>query len=218
MPFVRINIGDESTILGTYIDGTLVTEVNSLAKGLGGEVNGSVFKQTVTIDGKTIVYNINYVLNGKGKASDGSTYYFNNGNIYVDVLATVEQIGGTATWESDSGNSRIKTLTIKGTGNDTTGNGNIVNSRDELFALSPDEILARLIYQENQDYTGGQQNAIAWSIVNRIFSSKILHMERTQHFTMLLQLKMDMNLFIMMMEISIMLIIQMLIQMGGKML
>jgi hypothetical protein len=67
MPLVRINIGDESTILGTYIDGTLVTEVNSLAKGLGGEVNGSVFKQTVTIDGKTIVYNINYVLNGKGK-------------------------------------------------------------------------------------------------------------------------------------------------------
>jgi GH24 family phage-related lysozyme (muramidase) len=34
----------------------------------------------------------------------------------VDVLATVEQIGGTATWESDSGNSRIKTLTIKGAG------------------------------------------------------------------------------------------------------
>jgi hypothetical protein len=48
--------------------------------------------------------------------------------------------------------------------------GIIVNSREELFKLPTEEILARLIYQESKNPVNGMQNAVAWSIVNRLFS------------------------------------------------
>ena len=48
--------------------------------------------------------------------------------------------------------------------------GKPINSRNEMFALSTMEILLRLIYQEASGKCGSGQNAILFSLVNRLFT------------------------------------------------
>lgn len=49
--------------------------------------------------------------------------------------------------------------------------GKPVSSFSEICDLSTVDILARLIYQESNDLNEGQ-NAVAFSIINRLFSKK----------------------------------------------
>lgn len=57
--------------------------------------------------------------------------------------------------------------------------GNPIDSRDEMFALSTVEILARLIYQENRNING--QNAVVFSVINRPFSGKAFTYNNKSH-------------------------------------
>lgn len=47
--------------------------------------------------------------------------------------------------------------------------GKSINTLDEMRGLSTIEILARMIFQESHTYKNGEQNAVAYSIVNRLF-------------------------------------------------
>ncbi len=54
--------------------------------------------------------------------------------------------------------------------------GKPVNSQEEMFALSTMEILSRLIYQEAARKCGSGQNAVLFSLVNRLFTgTNVIH-------------------------------------------
>ncbi len=129
------------------------------------EVDGTTYLKKVNAvinlfpseDGKGIVEGPGDIIGEEDGITMTSVLFCKHGGLIMPVTSGQENI------IPDTLEDRIQAL-VAGV------EGKPINSRDEMFALSTMEILSRLIYQEASRKCGSGQNAILFSLVNRLFT------------------------------------------------
>lgn len=129
------------------------------------EVDGTTYLKKVNAvinlflseDGKGIVEGPGNIIGEEDGITMTSVLFCKHGGLIMPVTSGQENI------IPDSLEDRIQAL-VAGV------EGKPINSRNEMFALSTMEILLRLIYQEASGKCGSGQNAILFSLVNRLFT------------------------------------------------